>query len=55
MIDKYRQEGFNFLLQVFNDSSILEDITGLKKFHQFDESDIFAFDSDQEEEDLIDA
>lgn len=47
VIDKYRQEGFKFLLQVFNDSTVLEEITGLKKFHTFDEEDICAFDSDE--------
>jgi hypothetical protein len=26
----YNKEGFEFLLKVFNDSSYLEDITGLK-------------------------
>lgn len=27
----YKKEGFDFLLKVFNDSSYLEDITGLKE------------------------
>jgi hypothetical protein len=27
----YNNEGFDFLLKVFNDSSYLEDITGLKE------------------------
>lgn len=52
VIDKYRKEGFKFLLQVFNDSLILEDITGLKKFHTFDEDDICAFDEDESDEEL---
>jgi len=27
----YKTEGFNFLVKVFNDSTYLEDITGLKE------------------------
>ena len=27
----YKKEGFEFLIKVFNDSSYLEDITGLKE------------------------
>lgn len=27
----YKKEGFEFLVKVFNDSSYLEDITGLKE------------------------
>ena len=31
IIEMYRKEGFEFLIKVFNDSSYLEDITGLKE------------------------
>lgn len=27
----YKKDGFSFLIKVFNDSSFLEDITGLKE------------------------
>ena len=34
VMNKYCDDGFDFLLQVFNDASILEEITGLKKLHE---------------------
>ena len=39
VIDQYRKNGFDFLLQVFEDSSILETLTGLKQFHECDFDD----------------
>lgn len=34
VIDAYRSEGFSFLMRVFNDSNLLEELTGLKKLHE---------------------
>jgi ubiquitin-like modifier-activating enzyme ATG7 len=34
VLEKYREEGFQFLLKVFNDPMYLEDLTGLKQMHQ---------------------
>jgi ubiquitin-like modifier-activating enzyme ATG7 len=31
VIELYEKEGFDFLIKVFNDSTYLEDITGLKE------------------------
>lgn len=31
IIETYKKEGFEFLIKVFNDSSYLEEITGLKE------------------------
>lgn len=45
----YQNEGFDFLLRVFNDSSHLEEISGLKELHQFNFSDKdLELDSDDE-------
>lgn len=34
VIDEYRHKGFNFLLSVFNDPSVLERLTGLDELHR---------------------
>lgn len=34
VVNKYREEGFDFLIKVFNDSFLLEEVTGLKKLHE---------------------
>jgi len=31
VVDKYKQDGFNFVLEVLNHSEVLEEITGMKK------------------------
>ena len=33
VIEKYKSEGFDFLLKVFNTPSYLEDLTGLTALH----------------------
>jgi ubiquitin-like modifier-activating enzyme ATG7 len=33
VITKYREDGFSFLLNAFNDPRYLEDLTGLTKLH----------------------
>ncbi|XP_064488409.1 ubiquitin-like modifier-activating enzyme ATG7 [Ornithodoros turicata] len=33
VISEYKEKGFDFLLKVFNDSSYLEEVTGLSKLH----------------------
>lgn len=34
VLEHYRQEGFQFLLRVFNEPMYLEDLTGLRQMHQ---------------------
>lgn len=41
---------FAFLLEIFANPTILEDITGLQKFHQLDEADISSLDSDEDDQ-----
>ncbi|CAG8574281.1 11546_t:CDS:10 [Diversispora eburnea] len=47
VINEYKTNGFEFLKQVFNSSSYLEDVTGLTKLHQESE-DLDDFDWDDE-------
>lgn len=43
VLDKYKEDGFNFLLRVFNDSTYLEQICGLRDLHH-DLADEIIFD-----------
>ncbi|KAJ6215602.1 hypothetical protein RDWZM_010102 [Blomia tropicalis] len=41
VIDRFRSDGFRFIIQVLDDSAILEDVAGLKRFHDVDELEEF--------------
>lgn len=49
VIDEYRKNGFKFLYSVFNDTSVLEQVADLQKYHTIDE-DILSLGSDSNDE-----
>ncbi|XP_053611614.1 ubiquitin-like modifier-activating enzyme ATG7 [Plodia interpunctella] len=51
VIDKYRAEGIEFLLKVFNSGSYLEDVTGLSELHLTAEmTDVLTLSDEEDEE-----
>ncbi|KAI9143283.1 hypothetical protein BKA69DRAFT_1026812 [Paraphysoderma sedebokerense] len=53
IVNQYKQDGFDFLVQVFNDSKHLEKVTGLDKLHAAtDLADIVDWDEEEEESDF---
>lgn len=50
MVQAYRQQGVDFLLRVFEDPSILEDITGITEMLQRTPEDLLVELEDEEEE-----
>jgi len=51
VLDAYKQRGFDFLLQVFNSPTYLEDVTGLSELHKGTESGLADWDVDDGDED----
>lgn len=50
IIDKYREDGLEFILSTMNNSKVLEELTGLQMYHNVDDVDTLSL-SDEEEED----
>jgi ubiquitin-like modifier-activating enzyme ATG7 len=51
VVKAYESEGFNMLLQAFNDHKYLETLTGLDKLYDEGEAALEAVDWDEEGED----
>lgn len=46
VIDRYRNDGLQFIFDVIHNSKILEDITGLQMYHNVDDVDTFSLSDD---------
>ena len=51
VLESYHRDGFKFLLQVFNNPSFLEDLTGLTDLHKEAESGLAEWDVDEDDAD----